>query len=361
VGAGVAYAYFTSTGSGTGSAKVGTAANLTITQVGAGYDSLISSSSADPYLQDQCFNCSGPSELGNDITLANPGQQQLVSVVVAMRNWGAAVSDLPITLDIYSPSVSPEVLGNLIASDTTQTFSFAADNADGSPSLTNITFDFPLGTYVPQEFVYGISYGSGGPSLNVALSSSANDLTVGTDTTPGTIWLNDTNGNNNDFPSCTSGLPTAGFAQISTSCGPQSAANPGAYGTSAEVAAGNGDIPAVDFNVIGGVVPSLYPGGPSQPVDFAVTNPGPSSVYVTTVSASVNGLTVLSDVQNGSNEACTESMYLIAGSPDGVDTSVPAGSTVIESPSGMTISMTNDGNNQDNCEGATVGIGFTSP
>jgi hypothetical protein len=54
-------------------------------------------------------------------------------------------------------------------------------------------------------------------------------------------------------------------------------------------------------------------------------------------------------------------MYLIAGSPDGVDTSVPAGSTVIESPSGMTISMTNDGNNQDNCEGATVGIGFTSP
>ncbi len=40
LGGGTAFAYFTSHGSGAGSAKVGTASTLTISQVGAGYDSI---------------------------------------------------------------------------------------------------------------------------------------------------------------------------------------------------------------------------------------------------------------------------------------------------------------------------------
>ena len=87
VGAGVAYAYFTSTGCGTGSAQVGSAKALTITQIGAGYDSLIPSNT---YSQDQCFACDGPQEFGNEITLSTtPNAAELINVVVAIDNWGA--------------------------------------------------------------------------------------------------------------------------------------------------------------------------------------------------------------------------------------------------------------------------------
>jgi hypothetical protein len=371
---GAAFAYFTAGGTGTGSALTGKASTLTITQIGAGYDSLVSTSSGDPYTQDQTYGGAGISEFGNDITLANPGYQQLVSVVVAMRNWSAdAITNQPISLTLYNPSVSPEVSGNVIASDTTQTFNFAAAvTPNVTPSLTNITFDFPAGTFVPQEFVYGISFdtSANNPSiltsdpvngLNVALSSSANDLTVGTDTTPGTVWLNTVwNTIGNDFPTCTVTPPVAtdAFESVITDCGPQALGNPGAYGTPTEVAAGNADVPAVQFNVIGGVAASLYPGGPSQPVDFAITNPGSSSAYVTTVHTTISSVTSDGIV---ADEVCSTTMYSLTGNPASVDATVLPGSTVIESPSGTTISMINDGNNQDNCEGATVSLGFTAP
>ena len=100
VGAGAAYAYFTSTGTGTGSAQVGSTKALTITQIGAGYDSLISSTAADPYIEDQTLGGDGPSEIGNDITLANTGYQQLVSAVLAVRNWGPAIPEAQIALYI---------------------------------------------------------------------------------------------------------------------------------------------------------------------------------------------------------------------------------------------------------------------
>jgi hypothetical protein len=352
---GAAFAYFTTTGSGAGTAGVATAQKVTISQIGAGYDSL-----ASTYHQDQCFNCSGPKELGNDITLANPGSQQLVSVVVAMNNWGAAVSGLPITLTLYNPAVSPEVAGNVIASDTTQTFSFAAAIVAGShPSLTNITFDFPQGTVVPQEFVYDIAYGSGGPSLNVVLSSSANDITIGTDTTPGSIWMNDVYGNNNDFPACVTGLPTTGFVQIYTNCGPYNPANPGAYGTAAEVIAGSADIPAVEFNVVGGATASLWPGD-TQNIDFAITNPNHGSVYLSTVTIALknNG----TDVENQYSTAitgCHLTWFSVTGSPVSIAANVAPG--VTDYTGLASITMTNANESQDACQGATIGLTFTSP
>ena len=260
----------------------------------------------------------------------------------------------------------PDTPGGGALTDTGD-FNFApAIVAGAQPSETNITFNFsPQDAFVDATFVYGITFNTAADeapvaaadSLNVALSSSATDLSVGTDTVPGTVWMDDINGNNNDFPTCTTGLPTTGFVSIVTDCGPYNPANPGAYGTSAEVAAGSADIPAVEFNVVGGVVPPLYPGGPAEPVDFAITNPGVSSVHVSQVYTTVSGLTGTGSIVG--DEACSTTMYPVAPSPDNVNLTVPSGTTIV-SPSGVTIKMTDDGNNQDNCEGATVDLSFSS-
>ena len=84
---GAAFAYFTSNGTGTGGATVGTAGSLTITEAGAVYNSL---SASNTYHQDQCFACASISELGNEITLSSAGR--LANVVVPFRNWDAAVT-----------------------------------------------------------------------------------------------------------------------------------------------------------------------------------------------------------------------------------------------------------------------------
>jgi hypothetical protein len=348
LGAVAAFAYFTSLGSGTGSAKTGSAVNLQISQVGAGYDSLVAGS--DPYIQDQCFQCAQITEFGNDITLANAGDQQLVNVVVAFRNWGAAFSGVPITLSINNTVAGP-------ISDT-ETPSFAAASGPDTPSLTNVTFNFAAqGAFVQQEFVYGISFDASGAAggLNVALSNSANDLSVGTDTHSGTVWVDTTAGSGiaGDFPSCTT--PGVGFAQVNTACGDASLTNPGAYGTSAQVAAGNADIPAVEVNVVGGIVTGLTPGGPSEPVDYAITNPGASPEHVNQVTTTFNSVTT--NTIPGL-ESCATSMYSITNGP-AINANVPPGTTVY-SPSGTTILMKDDSNNQDNCEGATVSLSFTS-
>ncbi len=350
-----AFAFFAATGAGTGSANTGKlTSNLTITQVGAGYSSLITSNSPDPYIQDQCFGCASISEFGNDITLANAGAQQLVSTQVAMRNWGGAITNLPITFSINNTVDGP-------ISDT-ENFNFPAAAGPDTPSLTTITFNFKSqGAFVDQEFVYGITFDPSGDAggLNVALANSVNNLSVGSDTTPGTVYVDTTAGPGiaGDFPACTT--PGVGFAQVVTNCGPASATNTGAYGTNAQVQSGNADIPAVQVNVVGGVIPSLYPGGPSQPVDFAITNNNSSSVFVNSVTTAITGLTVVPANQNGGLEACSTGMYSVTPGTTGTVGNVSQGTTVY-SPSGVSISMTDDGNNQNNCQGATVSLKFTS-
>lgn len=341
VGAVAAWAYFTGTGSGTGSAQTAKTVSLTIKQIGAGYDSLIPNGN---YSQDQCFQCASISALGNDVTLAKPGLQRLTGAVVAFRNWGNAFSDVPITLSIVggpSSTVTPAI---------------AAAQPNGRPTVT--TVKFPFNNFVSQEFVYKITFDSSGDAgaLNVALSSSANNLSVGSDTHPGTIWVDTTAGPGiaGDFPSCTT--PGSGFASVTTDCGPEASDNPGAYGTHSQVVHGNADIPAVEFNVVGGIVPSLYPGGPPQPVDFAITNPGNSSVFVHNVTITAASLSGTGS--DNTIEACSTTMYPIT-QPGTIDASIPTGTTFY-TPSGASISMTNDGNIQDNCKGATVNLSFTA-
>jgi hypothetical protein len=336
-----AYAYFTGSGTGSGSAQTATPASLTVTQIGAGYDSLIPSNA---YHQDQCFQCAQVTEFGNEIKLAKPGLQRLTGAVVAFRNWGGHFNNVPITLSIVggpSSTVTPNI---------------PAAQPDGRPTVTTVSF--PFNNFVNREFVYKISFDASGAAggLNVALSSSPNNLSVGTDSAPGHVWINTAAGPgiDGDFPACTT--PGTGFAEVQTNCGTEAPGNPGAYGTNAEVAAGNADIPAVEFNVLGGVVPSLYPGGPAEPVDFAITNPGNASVYVHSVTIAANGLS--GQGNDGSIEACDTSMYPIS-QPSVINTNVPTGTTFY-SPSGASISMNDDGNNQDNCEGATVNLSFTA-
>ena len=352
-----AYAYFSGSGTGTGSANVaGAPAALTISQIGAGYNSLIPN---NVYSQDQCFSCAGPiTELGNDITLANPGAQQLVSVVVAFRNWnGNAITGLPITLSINNTVGGP-------ISDTEHASFPAAIHAGSDPSTTNVTFDFSSqGAFVDQEFVYGItfdpSFDSGAAEgLNVALSSSANNLSVGTDTTAGTIYMNIASdpGSTGDFPSCTSGGTLGSFSEWTTDGCSYASGNPGAYGTPAQVAAGSADIPAVEVNVVGGVVTGLSPGGPSQPVDFAITNSGSSNVHLNQVYTTATSVTTGNIV---GDEGCATNMFEIDGSPVNGIGNVPPGTTLY-APSGTTIKMLDDGNNQDNCEGAVVTLGFST-
>ena len=379
-----AFAWFSSVGAGTGSGQTGTAASLTISQIGAGYDSLIP---ANTYPQDQCFACGGPQEFGNEITLSPNNATELISVVVAIDNWGASETNVPVTISIpgqYTPG------GATLTATNETNFLPAAINSD-TPTETNVTVNFaPQNAYVYPTLVYGITFNTAADeapvaaadSLNVGLASSATDLSVGKDTAPGTVWMDDTNGNNNDFPSCTTisptadgaaqtdggdPLPTSGFEQVTTNCGPSNPANPGAYGTQAEVDAGSADIPAVEFNVTGGSAAVLYPGGPSEPVDFAITNPGNTGVHVNTVTTNIASVTS-NDISG--DEVCAIGMYGLStngtqpSSPaqtvaDTLNATVPPGTTVF-SPSGTTIYMHDDGMNQDNCENAVVGLSFSS-
>jgi hypothetical protein len=356
---GAAFAYFTSGGSGTGSAQTGTATALTISQVGAGYDSLIQSNN---YSQDQTYGGAGITEFGNAITLSTSSASQLVNVVVAMDNWDTAITNLPITMTITgTPGGAPLT--------DTQDYSFAAAINSDTPSETNITFNFASqNAFVDQSLVYGISFDTNandtptGSSLNVALSSSASNLSVGSDTTPGTVWLKTAwPGIGNDFPTCTTPVATGTFEQVTTDCGPYASGNPGAYGTPTQVAAGSDDIPAVEFNVVGGTTTPLYPGGPSEPVDFAIINPGSSVEHVATVTTTLGTPT-----SGPGSPACSSSWYALAGgSPGGstttltVNQNVSPGTTLFV-PSGLSISMPADNVNQDSCEGQTLPLSFTS-
>ena len=367
---GAAFAYFTSTGSGTGSAQVGTASNLTITQLGTpGYNSL-----ASTYNQDQSYNDPNLMQFGNDITLANPGYQNLVSAVVAMRNWGPAITDIPITLSIYGPSPSAGVLGSLVTS-VTQDFSFAAAPVTNQTpaGFENITFDFPQGTFVPQEFVYGIGYAGinatdPGYLLNVAMSSSGgvgntpgNDLTVGTDTTPGTVWVETSNNSSlgNDFPTCTTTPPvtTGVFEQVITDCGPDNTNNLGAYGTPAQVFAGNADIPAVEFNV--NSLTDLYPDNTAHIINFSVTNPGTGNVYVNGVTISISSITQTpASISAYGAGSCLSSWFQFVQPQAPVDTEIVPGTTDYNGDASIT--MIDEPGNQDACEGATVNLSFAT-
>jgi len=403
---GAAFAYFTTHGSGTGSATVGTPANLNITQLGMPiYDSMVSpmpaSSPSEAFSQ---LNTSfGPAAIGDAVTLA-PTSASLNNVVVVLDNWACELGNgnaLPcttadttgpnstypatLTLDIYNPGATTGTVGSLITSDQ-QTFNIpyrpSADPAacgTGSSewydSATNqchygqtnaITFnDFsPAGKVLPSSVVYGISYTPNSqlisdPSnyLNVAFSTEPTDVTVGSDTDPGNLYmylLTDGSGAAAAGPSgqisCTPAV--SGFVEYSTAaiggCGAGSTYN----------------IPAVEFNVSG--TGDLYPGGPAQPINFSVTNPGsiPVTLNAVTIAVAADPVSNLVEAVPGYTTSdiagCYASWFTINPTSPIINGSVAAGQTWVDSPSGASISMANTTTDQDGCEGANIGLTFTA-
>ena len=362
-----AFAYFSSTGSGTGNATVANPTTVSIHQVGAAYDSLIPLSSVvpspggGPYIQDQCFACAKITDLGETVTLAEIGGkaagtiQRLGNVVVAFRNYGGAFT-VPITLSIVNGPSS-----TVTASVPTSV------GATGGRTTFTVTFPFN-GQFVPQSFTYDISFNSAAPAdgLNVALSSSANQLSIGSNPDPHSIWLktnpSDPPGSDGDFPSCTTDATPTIFTEITnTNCGPSATQNPGAYGDKVGPNTDDADIPAVEFNVLDGGIVDMSP-GVSQPIEFAIINNGTATVHVNQVTTSIASVT---GGGVGPGDPCStgagNNPFSITGTnPVTVNLTVNPGTTIVTAPSGTQLTFTNSANIQDNCKTATVNLAFTS-
>ena len=336
---GIAAAYFGVTGSGTGSARAGTAANVKIRSVGAGYNSIIPST-GNPYKGSQCFTCASVSELGDKVTLANSTLfTQVSSVTVALVNFGAGTTGT-VTLNLQTGLPN----GNFT---TTKKFPFAEGSAT-TQVVTNVTFTFATTpVFVYQQFVYGVSVANA-PTVNIALVDPVYDQTVGTSTF-GQLWVKASNtGSGLGIPSCAD-IPSptyTKFVAINTAC----TTSTFAWGTLAQATnTGNIDLPAVTFNVVGGLVGPLYPGAPASHVDFAVTNPGPSAAHLTTVTTTLGTLT-------GTCAAHT-TWFHIYGPTSHVNRTFPSGTTIVTN-SGTTIAMLTSGTTQDACKTATIPLTF---
>jgi hypothetical protein len=390
---GAAFAFFTSSGGGTGSAQVGTASNLSIHQDGATvYDSTIAPLPGNTY--SFAYEATGTYEFGNEIRPV-ASTSPLDTVVVDMSSWacqtgsGATCVTTPgatfpatIKFDIFDPA-SPTAAA--IATDT-QTFKIPFRPSSGTcPSdatawldattntcnhglLTPITFNFSSQDFVlPSTLVYGIEFSTAdyGPaktsdesapynSLNVGLSTEPTNVTVGADTEPGNVFVAGTQGDIGPGEVTCSTLGS-GFAQYSTAAG----TNCG-FGST-------WNIPAVQFNVTSPVSPDLYPGGAPQPINFTVDNLGSVPAHVGSI-----GISVAYDPANGYVEStpgdtntdvvgCNVSWFGFNNVPVVINGNIPVGNTdYLSTSTGASIYMGESGTNQDACEGAALGLVFTS-
>jgi hypothetical protein len=237
----------------------------------------------------------------------------------------------------------------------------AADAACFYGLATNITFNELGGVTLPSTVVYGISYSSQtyGPSpsgnandpansLNVVFSTASANVSAGSDTIPGDIFINTPDATNGNI-FCNSVTPDT-FMAAYNDCSSVSG-NPPMY-----------DIPAVEF-VMGDPLMSLSPGGPAQDIDLSIYNPGSSAVQVSSVTITINNA-VACDASpnfvllNGTSGGTSVTSTYTLASPQ----TVPAGGTidVLSSSTGAAIYMVNTNANQDTCEGVTMPLSFTS-
>jgi hypothetical protein len=99
----------------------------------------------------------------------------------------------------------------------------------------------------------------------------------------------------------------------------------------------------------------LYPGGPTAPLAGTFTNPNPGSVKITSVTAAVR--TFSSNAVDATKPNCTQADFAIGGT-SGANT-VPTG-TGVGSWSGLTVSLTENGLNQDNCKNVSITVDYTA-
>lgn len=375
--AGAAFAYYTAGGSGTGSATAGTASNVYIDQLGG---TPMYNSTIDPtaYQYSYAYYATQAGELGNEITFANGGGP-LSDVVVAMTNFDTTPGSMHITLNIFNPGPggSGSVPGSLIATDT-QTVSVPATATGFDPSsppgyglanfnavFNNFTWTNPNDETLPATVVYGINYddpqNAVDAGVNVQLANETTNVSVGSDANPGNLFVSlaslAANGYNNAYNDVgpgeiTCSTVTQTFAEYSTaSC---DSGNEG-LGTPAYV-------PAVEFDT--STMSNLYPGGPSQPINFSVTNPGSTSVQIIDVDVAVatdpSGYVETVPGDSGSGvTGCYASWFTVSPASVPVNQNLNPGS-VIDWVGAASISMINEPYSQDACEGVNIGLTFTA-
>jgi hypothetical protein len=388
---GLAAAFFTSSGSGAGNAPVGSSSNVVIHQVG---DTIYDSTLAP--LPDNVpsigYEATGLYELGDEITpVASTGP--LSTVVVDMSSWACqtgswdnstgpcttspgATFPATITFNLFSPSnlATPEYTD-------TQTFNIpyrptsncsTDDTAWKDPVTgtcyhgleTPITFNFSSQNItLSGPVVYGIEYSTSdyGPNatpglnesqpinaLNVALDTESTDVSVGQDTTLGTAFAAGVVPGGDWAPGeVTGSTGTTGFNSYPTSTGFGSTDN----------------IPAVQFNTSGSGLAPLYPNGSADNINLTITNTGtsPADVNQVTVAVASNGTDIESTPGDANSvvTGCQAVWFQVNGSPFNVNQTIPAGSSIIETGQ-VSVQLNDSGTNQDACEGANVGLVFTS-
>lgn len=103
-----------------------------------------------------------------------------------------------------------------------------------------------------------------------------------------------------------------------------------------------GSVTGTDLAITSTTPTGLLPNGPAGTIDLTIKNNGSGAEYVGTVTGTVTNVTSGS----AGTEACATSFYTVA--PVIVDQDIAAGGTY--SLATTTITMSDDGNNQDNCE-----------
>jgi hypothetical protein len=377
---GAAFAYFTSTGTGTGSAPVATVSPLVINQIGGVpvYNSIIDGSA---YQWSFAYNATGANDFGNEIILTK-ANQLLTDVTVAMGNFNSATDpskgSLPVTLTIYKAG-SGGLPGAFIGSDTVDVIPPATSTGYESTlpapygiANFNVTFDF-TSQYLtlPSDVVYGISYDNSTVDTGLNVNLSYENPSVGSDTYPGYLYVSTGNGSDDSVGGPTGEITcsdvSSTFAQYSTASG-----NSGACGLAATPGPSNqipgaNLIPAVEFDATG--VSDLYPGGPSVPINFSVTNPGAASAEVQTVTIKIaydsNGnIETTANDPSTAVDGCSASWFEINGSyPSAtltLDQNLLPG-TALSWVGAASISMPADSvDNQNACQGKNVGLLFSS-
>jgi hypothetical protein len=108
-------------------------------------------------------------------------------------------------------------------------------------------------------------------------------------------------------------------------------------------AADTGSVTTTDLAISSSTPTGLLPGGPAGTINLTIKNNGSGAEHVGTVTGTVSGVTSGSIV---GDETCATSFYTVA--PVNVDKDIAAGTTY--SLATTTITMGDDGNNQDNCQ-----------
>ncbi len=118
--------------------------------------------------------------------------------------------------------------------------------------------------------------------------------------------------------------------------------------------ASTGSTVAITVNQTGSPT-GLYPGGPAAALSGTFDNPNAHPVHISSVTAAVHAFTAQADVNK---PTCTAADFAIGGAGTGAIV-VPNG-TGVGSWSGLTVSMLDNGLNQDNCKSVTITVDYTA-